>query len=1050
MSENCNHIVTTLKRDGTGRRDLLDPKLAPESVQLQDFELSDWLIFALNFARKIHFFPSDLANEPLGDWRNFFSTIVSDKTLISDIENLDDFEKLRGNIEEFLAAYDQSGKLTPHLTLFVSFLKLLETSKKRFNQLTKRHLDFYYQEILHLEKQALSPDHVFLIFELAKNVSQEKLDEGTEVDGGKDDTGKKNTYLTSFETVLNKTKVGQLKSLYNEISVEKEEIKELNTPISTGTFVMAPMANSFDGLGEDFPKGSEKWWPFGYTKICNASTVLPALPKARLGCSISSKLLKLSEGTRDIILEFTFNKPILPNGEDYTALNKAMSIELTGEKGWIAGLPMTLKSDSGINSGSKKMKLSLTLDSEQPAVVPYQTELHEGSYEVDEPLLRVLFKTNEKEGYNLYRLFNENVLTDLKITVEVSDITSVQLENDLGVLNPQKPFFPFGPRPIKGSSFIVKYPEAMEKPVTAISYQMDYLNLPENLVNHYSAYTIGDDEPLVSDMDYFSVKSFPKSSNDSDQLFSEKSGGGYESDFEFQIENGVWESGLKKELKISLERSFLHEKYAHYFTLVAISKDTDPTIELLPNEPYAPLAENLVLGYTAISSIDFSSSSSENQVSLIHEMPFGFQQVFTPGDTDNSLYLVPDYCHGGELYIGLENGKNLQQVTLLLQFLEGSENPDITDIFTGNQKIKWQYLSQNQWQDFQSGEIIQNQTPRFLKSGIFQFSIPKQANLDNTVLPPGYHWIKASMVKPFDVVSQLINIHAQAVEAVFEDQGSSGNHLEKGLPAETISKLQERLSWIKSIQQPYPSTKGKAQESDEDYYRRVSERLRHKKRAITLWDYEHLILQKFPKVYKVKCLNHTCSSSFQSPGNATLILVPDTVQQSVFDIYQPRVSQGTLNDVAAFVNELNSFHVQAKVINPNYEEVKVDVKVKFREGLDVSFYLTKVKEDIKKFLSPWAYDQESSVEFGVTLHRSQMIHYLEQLTYVDYITDLRLLKRQAGSSPCNPIFIETTEKEYIQPSNPKSILVSAKEHLVTPITQNCSSISLNNEEECQH
>ncbi|WP_215225669.1 baseplate J/gp47 family protein [Echinicola shivajiensis] len=1053
MSANCNHIVNILKRDGTGRTELQAPKLSPESVQLHDFDLRDWIIFALNFSKQLNFFPNKLSLEPSGDWRKFFITFISNPGDIDELEKDGVIEKLKIEIAEFLEDQDLTGKLTPHLTLFVAFLKLLEFSKKRFNGITKRHLDYYYHKILQIDKKPIQPDHVYLIFELAKNASQEKLEEGTILDGGKDSSGRKRNYVTVTETVLNKTKVAQIKSIYNEISINKADINSLDSSLSTGNFVMSPMANSYDGQGEDFPKGAEKWWPFGYTKICNANTELPPLPKARLGFSLTSEMFQLAEGTRKVILEFTFANNIVPTAVNSFGLNNALSLELTGEKEWISGTPMELIAESSITANSNKLKLVFELGPEQPAVIPYHPEIHEGKYLVDQPVLRVLFKTEQKEGYNLYRLLNKNTLSNLKIITDVSGISNVQLENDLGVLNPEKPFFPFGPRPGKGSSFIVKYPEAANKPITNFTFQMNYLNTPENLVSHYSQYgerdSGGNISPIITDLDYFSFTSIPTHNNDNDDLFKEEAGV-YDSTFTFNLGSNEWKSTFKKELKITLDNSFLHEKYPHFLTVATIHNRRNISIDKIPNEPYTPLAENPSLSYNASDTISFGSLSSENNITLIHESPFGFNQVFTSGQTNAELDLVPEYCHGGEIYIGLEDAKNLQQVTLHFQFLEGSENPSIKDIFTGNQKINWKYLKNNKWEVFQTGEIIQNQTPRFLESGIFQFSLPKAATKDNTILPSGLHWIKATMAKPFDIVCQLIDIKAQAVEAVFENQGNSGDHLAKGLPEKTISKLQERLSWVKSIQQPYPSTDGKVQESDEAYYRRVSERLRHKRRAITLWDYEHLILQEFPKVYKVKCLNHTCSSSFQSPGNVTIILVPDTVQQSVFDIYQPRVSQATLNEVATYVNELNTFHVQAKVINPNYEEVKVGLKVKFKDGLDTSFYLGQIKEDIKRFLSPWAYDQKVTVEFGVTLHRSQLIHYLEELAYVDYLEDLILMKRLADSPPCEPKFEEVSEKDFIRPSNPKSILVSAKEHDINLITVTCKNEPENSQEKCQH
>ena len=57
---------------------------------------------------------------------------------------------------------------------------------------------------------------------------------------------------------------------------------------------------------------------------------------------------------------------------------------------------------------------------------------------------------------------------------------------------------------------------------------------------------------------------------------------------------------------------------------------------------------------------------------------------------------------------------------------------------------------------------------------------------------------------------------------------------------------------------PFISKEAKPSRSEAlEYYRRISERLRHKNRAITSWDYEQIILENFPEVFKVKCLNST-------------------------------------------------------------------------------------------------------------------------------------------------------------------------------------------------
>jgi hypothetical protein len=216
----------------------------------------------------------------------------------------------------------------------------------------------------------------------------------------------------------------------------------------------------------------------------------------------------------------------------------------------------------------------------------------------------------------------------------------------------------------------------------------------------------------------------------------------------------------------------------------------------------------------------------------------------------------------------------------------------------------------------------------------------------------------------------------------------------------------------------------------------VSERLRHKNRAITLWDYENIILQEFPAIHKVKCLNHSSETSFLAPGNVLLVVIPDIVNKNVFDIYQPRVSKATLNAVQYHVSRLNSLHVKARVINPDYEEVTVDLKVKFKFGFDESYYLRVLNENITRFLSPWAFESTADIQFGVTLHRSFIINYIEKLNYIDYVEDIKLIK---GGE------ISLTS---VTPSSPKAILVSAKQHNLSIATKSCK-VTTETVEKCQ-
>jgi len=372
-------------------------------------------------------------------------------------------------------------------------------------------------------------------------------------------------------------------------------------------------------------------------------------------------------------------------------------------------------------------------------------------------------------------------------------------------------------------------------------------------------------------------------------------------------------------------------------------------------------------------------------------------------------------------------------VQLLFQLMEGTENP-LAESFTSTEKITWAVLSNNSWMELSSEYLLGDTTDNFLKTGIVTITIPREASNNNTLLPAGKVWLRAKSTKHFDAVCRFINIHAQVITATFVDSENDLTHLENGLAANTISKLTERDSAIKKVLQPYNTFGGCGQESDENYYRRVSERIRHRDRAINLWDYERLILEKFPEVYKVKCLNHTKGEDYHAPGNVAIVVIPSIKNNNAFDAFQPRLSTAKRNEISNYINKLNSFFISAEIINPNYEEVEVSLSVKFNTGFDENFYTKQIEEDIKKYLSPWAFSEASVLNFGVSFHKNKLISYLENLPYIDFLEDVIIKHRTSKTN-------SYSEKINVIPASPKAILVSAKKHFITSVQSKCKSKS---------
>ncbi|MBL4703338.1 MAG: phage baseplate protein, partial [Flavobacteriales bacterium] len=439
MTEDCNTITEVLLRSGTDQAGRIHKNLDPNSIELHGFGIEQWMKFAYNFAKHVNYFEVSDHKNPSGDWQDFFKNEEETSEWLTEIEN--------------------SNELTPHLTLFLCFLKLLNLSKKRFNQLTKRHLDYYFKKVLQIEKIPAQEDKVFLLFELAKNFKQEKLVEGLSLNGGKDALGKKRIYQLSEELVANKTKVAQLKNVYfhpdtaNSVTGEFSYLKA------------AEVANSYDGKGTDFPEGtSTAWRPFGYH--LGENSLLPELENAKVGFSISSPVLALSEGDRYLKVEFTFISPV-------TDLTKAqlfgvINVFYTGKKKWVGPLPLKKLVSAELPTGFKneidghKISLCLYLEPGDDPTANYNKEVHLESFETSDPVFRFLVNVNTKTGHQVYKSLVKQIVS-VKISVDVKNMRALDMESDTGKLNPDKPMFPFTSTPIKGSNLSIYHKEIFSK-----------------------------------------------------------------------------------------------------------------------------------------------------------------------------------------------------------------------------------------------------------------------------------------------------------------------------------------------------------------------------------------------------------------------------------------------------------------------------------------------------------------------------------------------------------------------------------------------------------
>ncbi|MBV1923930.1 MAG: baseplate J/gp47 family protein [Flavobacteriaceae bacterium] len=1097
MAENCKDIILT--REGTSQYQRFLDALNPENIELHDFSNEDWVLFAYNFAKHVNFFETNDDQTPSGDWQDLFN--LFNLTGDIPFRDSQDYKTISDDISKIISEYKDKQSLTPHLTLFIAFLELLTLSKERFNALTKRHLDFYYKRVLQIEKLAPKADKAHIIFELAKRIDEYQIKEGTQLNAGKDENGTNLVFQTLNELIVNKTKVASIKSLYNDTNLneikvaqvanshdglgaefpddnafwhpfgytsEQEENPSSLADASVGFSIASPMLSLQEGernvaitiLFDD----SASLQVFNSNELIQHIKLAYSSDKKWIDAtSLKSSLIFLGEGENEIThttsiigrtlkLVFQLEKDMKPlvgfNAEllegSYTTNLPIVKIsfDTSNEKGY-----------SIFRNLIHKAVKNITIDVSVKGISNVSIENDTGSLKPDKPFFP--FTPQPKNSSNFYidysEVFEKN-WNKIDIDILWKDSPSSFVNHYFAYRDVENS------RYSKTNYYKGIFADDSNQNLTKIKNQpLD--GLLDHTKNITAAKTFSVEENpdnlIVPSEDHFKANSFVlhkeewDSQNSEVLLFNTNSNNLHETNL--KIDNKEYDINKSGPIKLSLNQSFLHDLFPKIYALALSSDDPDT---IIPNTPYTPFAETISLNYTAQEFTDFTllteEDYDENRIKIFHDTSFGTyeehsflksksvsEKILDSESADvTTSWLVTDYCHGGELYIGLEGIENLQNVSILFQILEGSENPE-ADSFEGNQKVEWSILCNNHWKILED-EILTNQIDNFLQSGIVSFSIPKQASTDNTRHTNGLTWIKAKIHKQFDAVCKVIDIQAQAVVAEFNDNENDLSHLENGLTANTISKLVTRVPQIKTLSQPFNSFGGSPIEEDVNYYRRISERLRHKNRAITIWDYEHLILQEFPEIFKALCLKHTKDTSYMSPGEVTVVVIPDIINKNVFDINQPRVSKATLNKIEDYINKLNTLHVEAKVINPIYEEVKVSLRVSFHKGYDQNFYKKKLNDDISKFLSPWAYDTTKNIAFGVELHISVLIDYIEELLYVDYLEEVTLTK---GSN--EPLKV-------VSPSKPGAILVSAMKHDLLPIVNGCSPTPTEEKEICQY
>lgn len=852
--------------------------------------------------------------------------------------------------------------------------------------------------------------------------------------------------------------------------------------------------------GQAADAAQPRWQPFG--RLPDAPVAVPPPPAAAvLGWAVASPLLALAEGQRSVVLTLGLSGDALhfdaqalrrllapPDGAGSTATANPFHLQLSGPDGWIDADAVQLSWSALGNAPAfggypavagvpttalRALVFTLKLSDQQPAVVAPTLAGH--GIAAASPVLRLMLRPvwDSAAGcqHSAYQALRRLRLRRLRLAVAVTGLAGLTLRNDQAVLDPKKPFEPFGSSPASGARLSIGHPELVAKALDSISLRYSGMGAPASLATHYANY------PDAAKPDSFSARfglrdgQLFSPSPKLLPLFDANSAAPVQRDLLNPPEPGhpAPEAGRQGDLAdvgawrrcwvLELAGDFQHAVYP----VLALQKSMAMAAEIakgskpeaapyLVNPPYTPKLKSLVIDYSASAEqaalADLPGAASApaapaapapGLLALHHIHPFGYQPwgAGAVGDDAGGAPLLPAYDAEGELYIGLSGVLAPQRLSLLFQVAEGSANPDVEP-----EPVQWAVLSGNRWCSLHDGpfegSLLADGTRGLINAGIVELQLPPV--LPSTLLPDAastdaasvaspatLYWLRLRLPRATDSVCDLLAVHPHAVLAVFDDADNAADHLLLPLPPEQISGPLEPVKGLAKLLQPYSSFGGKPAEADAHFNVRVSERLRHRQRALTAWDYERLVLEKFPQLYKVKCLRADAlgdPAAPVEPGRIDLVVVPNITHRVPFNPSAPKASADLLRDIEAFLADKTPVFASLRIKNAHFVALMVRCGVRFMPGTDEGYCRQRLTQELNRFLSPWAYDDSADLVIGGSIYANSIINFIEQRDYVDFIAGLRLFTIEDG----RPKLVHDGAGYHANAGRPDAVLVAAAAH----------------------
>ncbi len=232
-----------------------------------------------------------------------------------------------------------------------------------------------------------------------------------------------------------------------------------------------------------------------------------------------------------------------------------------------------------------------------------------------------------------------------------------------------------------------------------------------------------------------------------------------------------------------------------------------------------------------------------------------------------------------------------------------------------------------------------------------------------------------------------------------------GGGVKGNLPVNSIRTLTTSVAYIARVTNLKRSSGGRDAEKLDEVKLRAQRELQAQKRAVTIQDYEQLVMNFSRSIGRVKCLNPSLESMRDNLGVVDIMVVP-SVQDSlqVNDLSRLWLAESFKKEIVNYLDRFRLLTTTVRVREPGFVGIKVKANIVAEEFSDPLTVNLRVNQHLKNFLNPLLVypdleEKEHLLEsgwvgwpFGRDLFIAEIFALIQRVPGVRYVLDVDLYK----------------------------------------------------------